>query len=71
MKGRIAPGLDADFVVWDPDAPFEVDRARLEHKNKVTPYHGRRLYGRVLETWLRGERVATSPGGRWIRRGDG
>ncbi len=74
-KGRIAPGADADFAVWDPDADFAVDAQRLEHKNKVTPYHGRTLRGRVLETWLRGEKIydrgafPTAPRGRWLRRG--
>ena len=76
-KGRIAPGADADFAVWDPDADFVVDVTRLEHKNKVTPYHGRALRGRVLETWLRGEKIydrgtfTTPPRGRWLRRGAG
>ena len=76
-KGRIAAGADADLVVWDPDADFAVDAARLEHKNKVTPYHGRTLRGRVLETWLGGEKIydrgafPTPPRGRWLRRGAG
>jgi allantoinase len=56
-KGTIAPGLDADFVVWDPDEEFIVDASVLQHRHKVTPYEGMRLRGVVRETWVRGERV--------------
>lgn len=56
-KGTIAPDCDADLVIWDPDAEFVVDQSTLHHRHKLTPYHGMRLRGRVLETWLRGERV--------------
>ena len=56
-KGRIAEGFDADFVVWDPDAAFTVDPARLQQRHKLTPYAGRSLFGSVLTTFVRGERV--------------
>jgi len=56
-KGRIAAGFDADLVVWDPDAEFTVDAAALQQRHKVTPYAGRRLRGRVLSTFVRGQRV--------------
>jgi allantoinase len=56
-KGRIAPGFDADLVVWDPDAEFTVDAAALQQRHKVTPYAGRRLRGRVMSTFVRGQRV--------------
>jgi allantoinase len=56
-KGSIAPGKDADLVVWDPDAEFVVDGAQLLHRHKRTPYEGRRLRGRVRETWARGRLV--------------
>jgi allantoinase len=56
-KGRIAPGLDADLVVWDPEAAFVVDPARLRQRHKLTPYAGRTLTGTVLTTFVRGERV--------------
>jgi allantoinase len=53
-KGQIAPGFDADLVVWDPEAEFEVGAEQLHFRHKVSPYLGRRLMGRVEATFLRG-----------------
>jgi allantoinase len=56
-KGAIAPGKDADLIVWDPDAESSVDPAALHHRHPVTPYAGLRLRGRVVTTLLRGVTV--------------
>jgi allantoinase len=56
-KGAIAVGRDADLVVWDPDVEWTVDPSTLYHRHAVTPYAGRRLRGRVLQTLLRGQVV--------------
>ncbi|WNV89903.1 allantoinase AllB [Umezawaea sp. Da 62-37] len=70
-KGRIAVGGDADFCVFAPDDAFVVDRAKLRHRNPVTPYHGRPLAGVVRQTWLRGQEITgTEPLGRLLSRGD-
>jgi allantoinase len=56
-KGAIAVGCDADLVIWNPDATFRVDAARLHHRHKVTPYAGRELAGVVETTFLRGRKI--------------
>lgn len=56
-KGHLQAGYDADFVVFEPEAKFTVDLARIEHKNKVTPYEHADLTGVVVSTYLRGQRV--------------
>jgi allantoinase len=72
-KGRIEPGADADLCAFAPDEAFEVDPARLWHKNPVSAYAGRTLAGQVRRTWLRGSPVDPQgpPRGRLLRRGDG
>ena len=56
-KGMLTPGADADFAVFDPYAAWRVTPEDLHFRHKLSPYLGTELRGRVLETWLRGERV--------------
>ncbi|HEY8432469.1 MAG TPA: allantoinase AllB [Sandaracinaceae bacterium] len=56
-KGALAPGMHADFVVWDPDATFQVTEAELLFRHPISPYLGRTLRGVVRESWLRGETI--------------
>jgi allantoinase len=59
-KGRLAPGMDADLVIWDPDADFIVVPESLYHRHRLTPYAGRTLSGVVLRTIARGQTVYDS-----------
>lgn len=52
--GRIAKGAPADLIVFDPDAPWVVDRHKLKSKSKNTPFHKRRLQGKVILTIVDG-----------------
>jgi allantoinase len=54
-KGTIAPGRDADLVIWRPEERFRVER--VEHRHPLTPWAGRELDGVVESTWLRGDKV--------------
>jgi len=56
-KGAIVPGADADFAVFDPEAAWTVTPGDLHFRHKISPYLGAKLRGRLVETWLRGERI--------------
>lgn len=58
--GRLAVGAPADLVLFDPDKPFVLNRFALRSKSKNTPFDEARMQGRVLGTWVRGERVFSS-----------
>jgi dihydroorotase len=55
--GRLSPGAPADLVLFDPDAPFVLDRFKLHSKSKNTPFDEARMEGRVLGTWVNGHKV--------------
>ncbi|XP_018348111.1 PREDICTED: allantoinase [Trachymyrmex septentrionalis] len=53
-KGDLSVGKDADFVIWDPEESIKIEVDDIYHKNKLTPYQGKILFGKVLATVLRG-----------------
>lgn len=56
-QGRLAEGAPADLVLFDPDAPFVLDRFTLHSKSKNTPFDGTRMEGKVLATFVAGVQV--------------
>ena len=53
--GRLAPGFDADLIVFDPDTAFVVEGNKLLHRHPLTPYEGRRLRGVVRNVFAKGQ----------------
>ena len=60
-SGRLTVGAPADLVLFDPDAPFVMNRFKLHSKSKNTPFDEARMQGRVLGTWVAGQRIGIDP----------
>ncbi|GAB3111938.1 allantoinase AllB [Aestuariicella hydrocarbonica] len=56
-KGRIAAGYDADLVVFDDAHHYTVRAEDILYRNKITPYEGKAVQGRVERTYVRGHQV--------------
>jgi dihydroorotase len=55
--GRVSIGTPADLIVFDPDVPFVLDRKSLRSKSKNTPFDGQRMQGKVMATYVAGQKV--------------
>ncbi|XVF25820.1 hypothetical protein REPUB_Repub13aG0246500 [Reevesia pubescens] len=58
-KGAIAIGNDADIVVWEPELEFDLnaDHPMYVKHPSISAYLGKRLSGKVLATFVRGNLV--------------
>ncbi|MBF0125620.1 MAG: dihydroorotase [Magnetococcales bacterium] len=56
-RGTLSAGMPADLVLFDPEAPWVVDAARLHGTSRNTCFHGRRVRGRVKKTLVAGRIV--------------
>lgn len=56
-KGRIAVGYDADLVLVDLQREQEVRNEQQETKCGWSPWHGERLTGWAVRTWVMGHEV--------------
>jgi len=55
--GRLQRGAPADLIVFDPDAPYVLDKRRLRSLSKNTPFDEARLEGQVTMTLVAGRIV--------------
>ncbi|MCC6718530.1 MAG: dihydropyrimidinase [Acetobacteraceae bacterium] len=75
-KGSVAPGFDADLVLWDPAKRVTLTNGLMQSVMDYTPYEGLEVTGWPVATLLRG-RVAMRDGvvqaepgqGRFLARG--
>jgi allantoinase len=56
-KGRVAIGADADFAMIDFREKYPVRAENLFYRHQQSPYVGRTLTGRVVQTILRGQTI--------------
>ncbi len=56
-KGTLKKGFDADLCIFDLEQPWKVDVTKLKSKSKNAAIENRKLQGKVLMTFLKGERV--------------
>jgi dihydropyrimidinase len=75
-KGEIAPGSDADLVVFDPERPVTLSAESQLSKSDYCPYEGWVVQGAAETVLLRGEVIASDGAfvgrrgqGRFLRRG--
>jgi dihydroorotase-like cyclic amidohydrolase len=45
------------YTLVDPDASFVITRDNLHTKCGWSPFEGKRVWGKVTEVWIRGQKV--------------
>ena len=62
-RGSLEVGKAADIVILDPCAEYVIDKATFVSKGKNTPFHGKKVRGQVLYTFVDGKIVYEAKGG--------
>lgn len=57
QRGCIGEGWVADLVIADPEAEYTIDKNKFYSKGKNTPFHGRKVFGRVEYTFVDGNKI--------------
>ena len=55
--GSLEIGSAANFIVVDTEATWQVDRSKVASKSSNTPFHGRTMPSRVMQTFFHGVQV--------------
>ena len=53
--GRLAPGLPADLMLFDPVAPWQINADTLPGRAGNTPFDGLPVQGKVTGLWKGGD----------------
>jgi dihydroorotase len=56
-SGRLAIGDPADFILFDPDYPWQVAETAFRSRSRNSSFEGARLAGKVMATYVGGKRV--------------
>ena len=56
-KGTLKKGSDADLCIFDLNEPWKVDVSKLKSKSKNAAIENRKLQGKVLYTYIRGNEL--------------
>ncbi|GAA2026965.1 allantoinase AllB [Agromyces tropicus] len=61
--GTIEAGTPAHLVRFDPDVEWSIDAERLLYRQPLSPWHGARVRGAVMATYVRGHLTYTRDAG--------
>lgn len=68
-KGNLAPGADADFVIWDPKKRVKYGKILSQQRTDYNLYEGWELEGFPVRVFSRGVQIVDN--GRWMGKPGG
>lgn len=58
-RGTLSPGAAADITIIDPNASYQIDKNKFASLSKNTPFHGRKVRGKVIYTIVSGNLIVS------------